>query len=259
MKLIITDIDGTLIDHGRNLPQANVRALAEAHQRGVRLAVATVRKRDAALRIVDMLGLPCIIACQAGAAIYDESGATIQTIPIPIELASAIAAICDAELLPLLTTVDEVNYFGPGSPPPRFVVAPGIQVARNRDALHAAPTRLIVRGEIGVTRLMRAFATAPLRFVRHYEPDGTLYDAAITHIDATKEHAFDLLCARLQIAPADVLALGDAEADIGMISRAGVGVAMGDARPEVRAAADWVAPPVAEAGLAAAVHRFVLI
>ena len=259
MKLIMTDIDGTLIDHERKLPHANVRALAEAHARGVRLSVATVRKRDAALKIVNMLGVPCMVVCQAGAAIYDENGATMQTISIPIELASAIAAICDAEHLPLCTTVDEVNYFGPGLSSLKVVVAPGVQVARNHDALHTAPTRLIIRGEVGVTRLMRAFAAAPLRFVRHYEPDGTLYDAAITHIDATKERAFDLLCARLQIAPADVLALGDAEADIGMISRAGVGVAMGDARPEVRAAADWVAPPAAEAGLAAAVRRFVLV
>jgi hydroxymethylpyrimidine pyrophosphatase-like HAD family hydrolase len=37
-----------------------------------------------------------------------------------------------------------------------------------------------------------------------------------------------------------------------------VGVAVGDAAPEVRAAADWVAPAAGECGVAAAVRRFVL-
>jgi hydroxymethylpyrimidine pyrophosphatase-like HAD family hydrolase len=105
---------------------------------------------------------------------------------------------------------------------------------------------------------MRAFADAPLRFVRHYHSDGTLADAAITHAGATKEAALGLLCQRWAIDPADVLAIGDAEADIGMLRLAGVGVAVGNAHPSVRAAADWVAPSAAEAGVAAAVRRFVL-
>jgi hypothetical protein len=54
------------------------------------------------------------------------------------------------------------------------------------------------------------------------------------------------------------LALGDAEADIGMLRLAGVGVAVGNAHPEVKAAADWVAPSAGDGGLAAAVRRFVL-
>jgi hydroxymethylpyrimidine pyrophosphatase-like HAD family hydrolase len=57
---------------------------------------------------------------------------------------------------------------------------------------------------------------------------------------------------------ADVLALGDAEADIGMLRLAGVGVALGNAHALVKAAADWVAPDAADAGVAAAVRRFVL-
>jgi 5-amino-6-(5-phospho-D-ribitylamino)uracil phosphatase len=105
---------------------------------------------------------------------------------------------------------------------------------------------------------MKRFADAPLRFVRHYRPDGTLYDAAITHADATKETALAFLCRAWAIDPSQVLALGDSESDIGMIRMAGVGVAVGNAHPPVKAAADWIAPSAGEAGLAAAVRRFVL-
>ena len=88
--------------------------------------------------------------------------------------------------------------------------------------------------------------------------DGTLHDAAITHIEATKESALEFLCQRWAIDPAHVLALGDAEADIGMIRMAGTGVAMGNAHPEVRAAADWIAPSAGDAGVAVALRQFIL-
>jgi 5-amino-6-(5-phospho-D-ribitylamino)uracil phosphatase len=67
-----------------------------------------------------------------------------------------------------------------------------------------------------------------------------------------------MLCRQWAIAPADVLALGDAEADIGMLRLAGVGVAVGNAHALVKGAADWVAPDAADAGVAAAVRRFVI-
>jgi hydroxymethylpyrimidine pyrophosphatase-like HAD family hydrolase len=106
---------------------------------------------------------------------------------------------------------------------------------------------------------MRTFGDAPLRFVRHYRPDGTLADAAITHAGATKQAALALLCRDWSIDPQHVLAIGDAEADIGMLQMAGVGVAVGDAHPSVRAVADWVAPNAADAGVAAALRRFVRV
>jgi hypothetical protein len=60
------------------------------------------------------------------------------------------------------------------------------------------------------------------------------------------------------VTPGDVLTLGDAEADAGMLRWAGVGVAMGNAMPEAHAAADWIAPDHDDAGFAAAIKRFVL-
>ncbi|MFL5807002.1 MAG: HAD family hydrolase [Roseiflexaceae bacterium] len=258
IRLIITDIDGTLLDHSGDLPPGNAEALAAAIQRGARLALATIRKRDSAELVAAQLGLPCALVGQGGATIHDEAGIELRSLTIPLDLARAIAALADEHRLPLLTTIDEVNYYTPGSQPAAFVITHGRDVARAADALDRPPTRFIVRGELGVGLLMAAFAGAPLRFVRHYRRDGTLHDAAITHADATKEAALEFLCRRWSIDPAHVLALGDAESDIGMIRMAGVGVALGDAHPDVRAAADWVAPSAGDSGLAVALRRFVL-
>jgi 5-amino-6-(5-phospho-D-ribitylamino)uracil phosphatase len=252
IRLIITDIDGTLLDINGGLPPGNAEALAAAEARAARVALASIRKRDSAERVAQELGLPCVLVCDGGASIYDERGERLRHLTMPLELARAVAALADEHRLPLLATIDEINYYTPGSHPAAHIVTVG------QEALSAPPSRFIVRGEAGATLLMRAFADAPLRFVRHYRADGTLADAVITHIDATKESALAFLCQCWGIAPADVMALGDAEADIGMLRMAGVGVAMGDAHPDVRAAADWVAPSAGDSGLAAAVRRFAL-
>jgi HAD superfamily hydrolase (TIGR01484 family) len=258
IRLIISDIDGTLLGPGGLLPPENVVALELAAERGVRLALATIRKRDSAELIVRRLGAACTLVCDGGATIYDEQGARLHNLTIPLDLARALAALADQHRLPLLTTIDEQNYYTPGSHPVAHIATPGVDVARSLDALDRPPSRFIVRGELGVELLMRAFVNAPLRFVRHYHPDGTLADAAITHAGATKEAGLALLCRQWGIDLASVLALGDAEADIGMLRMAGVGVAVGDAHVSVKAAADWVAPIAAGAGVAAAVRRFVL-
>jgi hypothetical protein len=258
IRLIITDIDGTLLDRYGGLPPGNAEALAAALGRGARLALATVRKRDATEEIARRLALPCVLVCQGGAAVYDEQGTQLRSLAIPLDLARAIATLADEHRLPLLTTIDEINYYTPGSHPSAHVITSGYDVACALDALVRPPTRFIVRGQPGVDVLMQAFADAPLRFVRHYRPDGTLHDAAITHAGATKESALEFLCRDWQIALADVLALGDSESDIGMIRLAGSGVAMGNAHRLVQDAADWVAPSAGDAGLAVAVRRFVL-
>jgi 5-amino-6-(5-phospho-D-ribitylamino)uracil phosphatase len=258
ISLIASDIDGTLLDPAGTLPQANARALREAHARGVRVALASIRKRDSSAHIAELLGVPCILITQGGALIYDEAGATLHESPIQLELAREIARFADRERLPLMATVDEFNLYRPESHPRidmRYIS--GSDVPSLAEALHAPPSRLIVRGQAGYDALFAAFGDAPLRWVRHFSADGSLYDAVLTHTDATKETALGFVCDRLGIAPGAALALGDAEADIGMLRLAGVGVAMGNARADVRAVADWVAPTAAEAGVAAALARFV--
>jgi HAD superfamily hydrolase (TIGR01484 family) len=258
IRLIISDIDSTLLGPQGDLPAENVAALRAAVRRGVRVSLATIRKRDATLPVVDALGIPCTLACNGGATIFDEQGAQLRALTIPLDLARSVATLSDRHELPLVTTIEEVNYYTPGSQPAAHIVTSGVDVLSSLDALDRPPARFIVRGEYGANLLMRAFEFAPLRFVRHFRSDGTLHDATITHADATKESALDFLCRQWAIAPSEVLALGDAEADIGMLRLAGVGVAVANAHPSVLAAADWVAPDASLGGVGAAIWRFVL-
>jgi hypothetical protein len=258
IRLIASDIDGTLLDEWGDLPEANARALRAASGRGVHLALASIRKHDSSAHIAGLIGVPCTLITQGGALIYDETGAVIHEAYIGLELARELALFADHEGLPLMATLDEFNLYRPDSHPSidmRHIS--GRDVTSLAEVLVRPPSRFVVRGQRAYERLFGAFGDAPLRWVRHYR-GSELYDAVLTHPDATKEWALSFVCARLGIRTAAVLALGDAEADIGMLRLAGIGVAMENAQPDVKAAADWIAPRADEAGVAATIERFVL-
>ncbi len=63
-----------------------------------------------------------------------------------------------------------------------------------------------------------------------------------------KAAAFEELCARYRVAPERVIAIGDDVNDLPLVGRVGMFVATADARPEVRAAADWVTTEVGGRG-----------
>lgn len=73
-----------------------------------------------------------------------------------------------------------------------------------------------------------------------------------------KKESLGVLCERLEVLPAAVMAVGDSFNDIGMLELAGLAVCMGNGRDEVKAIADFVTASNMEDGVAAAVERFVL-
>lgn len=81
----------------------------------------------------------------------------------------------------------------------------------------------------------------------------------LTRADANKASGMLRVCALLGIAPEQVLALGDSGNDISMLRSAGLGVAMGSAPEEVRAAARAVTLANTADGAAIAIERYALL
>ena len=79
----------------------------------------------------------------------------------------------------------------------------------------------------------------------------------INAASCSKGEALRHLCRKLGVAPAQVMAFGDADNDVTMLRFAGFGVAMANAEPAARQAADFVTASNDEDGVAAAVERFV--
>ncbi len=78
------------------------------------------------------------------------------------------------------------------------------------------------------------------------------------HPEATKGNALSLVASFLGIEPHEIAAIGDHYNDLGMLRFAGLGIAMGNAPPEVQAAADYVTSDNRSDGVAAAIERLIL-
>lgn len=261
IRLIATDIDGTLLDSDNQLPAANRRALERALAQGVQLVLATARKQTTAFAVADALGLPCACIAHNGARMWDWEQRELRHLVVDLKLAREIARFADQHAIPMIMTIDEINYYSPAYPfDPTWIRADEQPVESCEKALIGPPTRIIAAGNPGVDLLCAAFGDASDSIVlhRYYSREGSIASAVLTHPRATKEDALAQLAEQSRIRPAEVIALGDAEADAGMLRWAGIGVAMGNAMPEARAAAEWLAPTHDEAGFAAALERFVL-
>eukprot|EP00967_Tisochrysis_lutea_P060553 scaffold77462_cov41-Tisochrysis_lutea.AAC.1 len=75
---------------------------------------------------------------------------------------------------------------------------------------------------------------------------------------ASKGTGVELMLSAMNVCPSQVLAIGDAENDLDMLRLAGISVAMGNAKAEVQAAADYVSAANHENGAAIAIDRHVL-
>jgi HAD superfamily hydrolase (TIGR01484 family) len=260
IRLIATDLDGTLLDSAGAVPTANRQALGRAIEQGVRVAIATARKASSTAAIIDHLGVPCARVIHNGARMWDWHGDEVRHYRLPMALAEQIADFADRWSISLIVTVDEVNYYASGAQS-LWPNSDDVAVRTNREALVGPPTRIIAAGPEGIDRLCDAFGMASDSLVvhRYYSRVGAIESAVLTHPRATKAEALAELCERHGIAPAEVMTLGDAEADAEMLRWAGVGVAMGNAMEEAIRAADWIAPSHDQAGVAAAIERFVLV
>jgi 5-amino-6-(5-phospho-D-ribitylamino)uracil phosphatase len=257
IRLVATDLDGTLLDSDSRVPPANREALARVLAHGVRLVLATARKASSTQTIAALLDLPCAQVVHNGARTWDWSGAELRHFRVPYELALAIARYADQRNVGLITTVDEINYYVGEAQSLRR--SDDVVVRSNVEALVGPPTRMIAVGAEAINLLCDEFGAVGDAVVihRYYSRVGALESAVFTHPQATKEQALIQLCAAHGITARDVLALGDAEADAAMLRWAGVGVAMANAMEDARRAADWIAPSHDEAGVAAAIERFV--
>lgn len=84
------------------------------------------------------------------------------------------------------------------------------------------------------------------------------FDLMITHSLATKQHGIYELAKILNINTHEIIGVGDGYNDFPLLMACGLKVAMGNAVPELKAIADYIAPPVEKDGVVDIIEKFVL-
>ncbi|HEX5504349.1 MAG TPA: HAD-IIB family hydrolase [Thermomicrobiales bacterium] len=268
--ILALDIDGTLLGPGGHLGERTRRAVHAAGAAGWLVTLATGRRWTSTKPVADDLGLRVPLIVFNGALVRDSVGGEILIYnPLPREVVAPLVDALLARGLPPVIYEDvqagERMLAGPAELDNGAI---GAWLARITTEYGPVLHRLSVAAlrEVGTaTRLLIADAAERMRTIDRLaaelgldyrtllypiEQDG-MQVAELLHPSGTKAAALRALAARYGLTMADVVAVGDGHNDVEMLAEAGLGVAMGQAPPEVRAHAGHVIGRHVDEGLAA--------
>jgi Cof subfamily protein (haloacid dehalogenase superfamily) len=258
IDLVALDIDGTLLGPDDRVSARNKRAIRGLLELGVRVVLVTGRGVDLPSKLSRDLGLNLPIICCHGALTKDfHANRILNELPVPLVYAKPMVEYAEAHGLSIALYSDESFWRLEGS---RIymddMTGPHWREAKRfSDVLDRAPTFMRFLGAEAVAAMEREFGDYPLSF-RH-EQWHDFVECAVLNRDASKRNALARLCADFQILPDRVLAIGDSRNDVPMLRWAKIGIAMGNALPEVRESVRYVTGTNAEDGVALALERFV--
>lgn len=264
IKLLITDVDGTLVTDDKVLTPASIDAARALKAAGIALAITSSRPPRGLRMLVEPLGITTPLSGFNGGAWAEPADlAIIESHPIDPVAAEAVVRFIDDQKLDLwLYTEDEWFVRDPKGLhvereafilqlPPRIVQDFGsdltkhafkvVGVCDDRDRLAAAAH--------GAQALLGDTASAS-------RSSGHFLD--VTHPKANKGWVVEDLARRLGLKTSQIATIGDGDNDTLMFAKAGLSIAMGNADDDVKAKAHLVTDTNQNDGWAKAVQRFLL-
>jgi Cof subfamily protein (haloacid dehalogenase superfamily) len=263
VKLIATDLDGTLLDSTGKIPECNLKSIREAVAGGVAATICTGRMFTSARRFAEQLGIKLPIICYNGAMLRPLDGETIWHLALDMEMAREILSMCARRGVHVQSYVEDelqvrnadasvfqnyTRYFGVTG---RVV---GDEISRPR----TNPTKLLAMTDTEETA--RAMM---IEMSERFGEDLYVTRSLPTYVEmmnpkANKINALMKLAETIGVEMSEVLAIGDGENDVEMVKSAGVGIAMGNGADKIKDVAKYIAPTNDEDGVSWAIDRFVL-
>lgn len=245
-KALFLDVDGTTVVHGiNNLPTKWVtEAVLSCQHLGVSVSLATSRPLSSVRGIIRHLGLSGFHVLSSGAQIYDSNkDAIIEEKSIPIHSIEIIYTLAKKYHAP-------VKFFD-GVKETRF---DGVHLPLKVIGVYFPELEPMTLKKIH-SKLEHVDGIAMHR-MESWKSHRECLD--ITHGEASKLHGIVEVSRLLGIQTKDVIGVGDGYNDFPLLMACGLKIAMGNAVPELKAIADFVAPPVEEDGVATVIEKFIL-
>ena len=263
-RAIALDLDGTLTNHEKVVTPKTRETLLKAASEGAVIILASGRPTYGIEPVAECLELNqrggYILSYNGGNIVNAQTGEKLFSQFLPDEVIPELYAYAkehDHALLgyagnEIITEMPDDQYVKEESRINKMNIR---KVDNLFEALEPHPTKLLMTGD--PTLMLKAeeelveklgdrmdiFRSAP--FFLELVPKG---------IDKAK--SLTRLLAKINLTPADLIAFGDGYNDLSMLKLAGMGVAMENAAPEVRAEADYVTLSNEEDGVAAALEHF---
>ena len=258
VRLVATDMDGTLLGPGALVGPRTASAVAAARAGGIPVVPVTGRPPHALWDLAARAGLGPVGVCSNGAAVVDlDSREVLGVDHLPGEMAAALVERARQAVPGVRFAVDNLDAFHHESDFFDGPVGWDEQIWPTDDltpVLLSGCVKLIARTP-GVSALELIRRLGPVLGQAAHATTSGLDWVDIGVIGVTKATGLARICERLAVAPEEVVAVGDNLNDLPMLSWAGLGLAVANATPEVLDAADAVLPANAADGVAQLLER----
>lgn len=262
IRCLAMDLDDTLLGDDLTISPENQTAIQRARRLGVKIILASGRMARSMRPYSQELKLDQPIIAYNGALVYDiTTGWTLDHRPVPMELALELIPIIRGAGIHLNIYLDDELYMEKLTDWGRKYAANcGVTPHLAEDLsrlITKGPHKMLAIGETSeIDRLqgrLKELFRGRLDFTRSKPSYLEILGPGVS-----KGSALQRLATHWGIEQNEVIAMGDALNDVEMITWAGIGVAMGNAVPEVKEKADFIAPDNNHHAVAEVIRRFVL-
>lgn len=271
IKLIALDLDGTTLNKQGKLSEGNRMALQKAADKGVAIVIATGRPFCALPQeIIDFAPVRYVLTSN-GARIFDlKEGKSFYENCLEPHSVEAAVKLLEPTKYVLETFVEGVAYIEGWYY--RQIEETGESfrsvdyILNTRKPLEDFYQFMLENRE-GIENINVNFEDISekpdMKVKLEALPDVTItssfdHNLEIGGSTTSKAEALRQMCRLLDIEPSEMMAAGDSPNDMAMLEAAGVAVAVGNAKPEVKAIADYIAPDHDKDGVADAIYKYVL-
>ena len=237
------DLDGTVIGPNENISPAVHEAIVRLAER-IHVFIATGREPADALRYANELGLTAPQLCDGGANILDPvQGVSTWTAPLgPVNAEAVVTRLREMGSAFVATHASGTASTFDDVPDWDLIRVSALDL--DEDTADALATEFHRNKNMYVIKAVL--------------PYNGLWAVDFTLAGVDKASGIARVGQTLGVNPTNMVAVGDSYNDLPMLEACGFSVAMGNAPPEVKDAAEFVAPSVAEDGLSVAIKEYVL-
>lgn len=272
-QLLALDMDGTLLDSSSRVLPSSVAAIRAALDRGIIVFLATGKARPAAIRAMEAVGLAGegLVVSTSGPGVFLQGltafgrrGQLIAGGTLPMEVVRAAWEFAATHDVPVCGFLEEECV--------THKMHPELEELHHRYYEPLASVSSLDEVLQGPALRKLLFMTRPEVVDSHLKPH---WSQALEGVEAEtmqavpdmlevvpsgwdKWRAIEHLLEDLSVPASDLVAIGDGGNDLGMVAGAGMGVAMGNAVPRVKAAAQLVVADNDSGGVAEAIERLLL-
>ncbi|MFJ2621115.1 HAD family hydrolase [Glutamicibacter sp. NPDC087344] len=260
IKLIASDLDGTIVHHDGSISDRTRQAFLAAREAGIQIVFVTGRPFRWLTPVIEAFGDLGTVICSNGALLYDlEHDQVIWSRTLPMKTARQAAGIIlrHEPQAKFAAETTKGLHLGEGFADRHHNF--GIQAPLDLDSDEIDAEGIVKFLARSPWMPMDEFyaAVAPelgnLLSVTHSAFDVSLLEMA--HVDIHKANTLNEYCDRLGISAHEVMAFGDMPNDIQMLQFAGHGYAMASGHPLARASARNIAPALDEDGVAQVIEN----